>query len=71
MLQLGESCKYDDMCQSNKCLESLCVGEESKPFPWLIVGTVLAFLLLVIALITMVTLYVKNKQTKYLSNRRF
>ena len=71
MLQLGEPCKYDDTCQSNRCLDRQC-SKDTEPSHWTWIGTALGIaVLFVIIVAILVTIFVRRKSDKYLNIRRF
>jgi len=67
MIQNGESCKYDDSCESNKCIDKKCGDHESK-FPWLIVGISIGGLVIIALIVTLVVVYILRR--KHSNNRR-
>ena len=69
MLQVNEPCKYDDSCQSNMCLQGLCVHQPDKAIPWIVVGTLLAIVAVILAVIGSVIYFVNRKHQLYIKRR--
>jgi hypothetical protein len=67
MIQDGESCKYSDSCESNKCNENHC-GDLKSTFPWLIVGLSIGGLVIIALIVTLVVVFILRK--KHSNNRR-